>query len=89
MNIKETDNLILANRGNNKVLDGVIETANKIKTRIDWEMDKFLRDHVKGIEGIKKLEVNTASPLYRYYNHKIRQYGDCERIIRVATAFKV
>ncbi len=87
MNFTEIENGILANRGNKEYMDNIIASVSPLKQKYDWQMDKFLSTYIKGVDGLKKLELNNSSPLYRYYQHKTNQYAQIERIIRVAKAF--
>lgn len=88
MNFKQIDNSILNHRGDASFLDGVIEDMQKYKDKLDWQVNKFLNDHCKGISGIELTDLDTSSPIYRYYNYKCGQYADVARTIRVAKAFK-
>jgi len=89
VNLSKLDQDILNNRGNVAFLDDIISQAKEFRVKLDWQMNKFLTDHVKGVNGVESLnKLDTSDPVYRYYNFKIRQYGDVERIIRVAEAYK-
>ncbi len=87
MNFKEIETGILANRGNKKYMEDVIASVMPLKEKYDWQMDKFLTTYIRGIEGLKKLELDNSNPLYRYYQYKTNQYAEVERIIRVAKAY--
>lgn len=87
MNFTQIENGILANRGNKTYMENVIAMVQPLKEQYDWEMNKFLEDHIRGIEGLKELELDNSNPKHRYYQHKCEQYAAVERIIRVAKAF--
>lgn len=88
MNLKNIDNQILANRGNVEVLDSIIDNLIEFRSKLDWQMTKFLNDHCKGVRGIELTDLDSNSPIYRYYNAKTQTYNFVERSIRVAEAYK-
>jgi hypothetical protein len=89
MNKKDIDNSILTNRGNLEFLDSIIHTMKAYKTKLDWQMDKFLATYCTDIGGLDTLNsMDTANPLVRYYKHKCAEYSWVERTIRVAGAYK-
>lgn len=88
MNFVTIENDILSNRGNKEHMNGVIEQMTLLKDKYDWQMNKFLSKYCDGVAGLKKLELDNSSSVYRYYKHKCDQYFKVERMIRVAKAFK-
>lgn len=79
---------IVNNKGNDNFLDALINGMESIKQKFDWQMSKFLNDHCKGISGLERLNLDTSSPHYRYYNAKCEQYRNIERIIAIANSYK-
>lgn len=88
MNFNIIENTILTHRKDPAFLDKIIEEYTQVKDKLNWQMNKFLNDHCKGVAGIQLTDLDTSSPLYRYYNYKCGQYSSVERIIRVAKAFQ-
>lgn len=88
MDLKALDNSILSNRGNVPFLDNVINELIEIRNKLDWQMTKFLAEQCKGVRGIELTDLDTSSPIYRFYNAKTTEYNLVERTIRVAEAYK-
>lgn len=82
----ETD--ILNNRGNADFIDSAIVKMTELKEKFDWQMNKFLEQYCGGVIGLQKTDLDTSSPLYRFYNFKCGQYEQVERMIRVAKAYR-
>jgi hypothetical protein len=85
MTLTEIEQAILNNRGNRVVMNSALWHLNGLKQEYDWQATKFLRDFCS--DGVEKIQLDTTSPLYRYYNFKNQQFGDIERLIRVANAY--
>ena len=87
MNLQQTENEILNNRGNSVVINSVVTKLIDERTTLDWQIEKFLSEHCDGITALQRTDLNTADPVYRYYNYKCEQYAQVERLIRVAKAY--
>lgn len=87
MNLHKLENEILTNRGNPEVINNVVTQLIDERTTLDWQIEKFLVEHCDGVTALKRTDLNTADPVYRYYNHKCEQYFNVERLIRVAKAY--
>lgn len=79
---------ILNHRGDSSFMDKCIGQLSEIKRKLDWQINKFLEEKCRGIHGINRTDLNSADPVYRYYNFKRDEYSKVERMIRVAKAFK-
>lgn len=88
MDLLKLDQQILNNRGNAPFMDRVIEQLKQIRVKLDWQVNKFLTDHCKGVTGVALTDLDSNSPIYRFYNYKCGQYASVERLVRIAEAYK-
>lgn len=87
MNLIDLENTILSNKGNQVKIGEVIKCLKDEKTKLDWQMEKFLSEHCNGVMALKQTNLDTTNPIYRYYNYKCEQYFSVERLLRVAKAY--
>ena len=87
MNLQNLEQEILNNRGVPEVIEGVVIQLLDERSTLDWQIEKFLSEHCDGVTALRRTDLNTADPVYRYYNHKCEQYAGVERLLRVAKAY--
>ncbi len=87
MNKQQLENDILNHRGDKEYMNNIINSMEPIKMKINWQMNKFLDDYCKGIEGLKALDLGGNVNLRRFYDYKCQQFRDAEHIIKVAKAY--
>ena len=87
MNKTKIENLIISNRGNREVLNGIAESMLPIKEKTSWKIDKLLKTYCKGIEGLSVFDLGGNVNIRRYYDHLCKQYRDAEHIISVTKAY--
>jgi hypothetical protein len=83
----DIDNQILNNKTNHDFLENIVGEMLEYRTKLDWQMEKFLEDHCKGVHGLDQLDHGGSEPHKRYYATKCAEYSEVERAIRVATAY--
>jgi hypothetical protein len=87
VNLNQLENEILSNRSNGEVINGVVTQLLDERKTLDWQIEKFLQEHCDGVTALQRTDLNTADPVYRYYNYKCDQYFQIERLLRVAKAY--